>query len=71
MTKDEIKKRLEARPFIPFKVKIAGGDVLHVPTADHAHLNPSGRTLFIHLDEGGTEIVSVALISSLKLPEVA
>src|SRR5688572_16411743 len=49
MTKEEIRKRLDAKPFVPFHVKIAGGGQFEVPTPDHAHLHPSGRTLFIHL----------------------
>ena len=71
MTKETIKKRLEAKPFVPFKVKIAGGGEFDVPIGDYAHLHPTGRTLFIHLNDGGTEIIDVALVSSIYVNEIA
>jgi len=71
MTKEEIRKRLDAKPFVPFQVKIAGGGQFEVPTPDHAHLHPSGWTLFIHLANDGTEIIDVALVSSIYLKEAA
>ena len=71
MTKEEIKKRLQERPFKPFKIRLAGGEEIEVPTGDHAHLHPNGRTLFVHLDRGGTEIIDVMLVTSLQLMEVA
>ena len=71
MTKEVIKKRLAAIPFVPFKVRIAGGGECNVPTVDYAHLHPTGRTLFVHLDGGGTEIIDVALVSSINVKEKA
>ena len=71
MTKQEIKERLEQRPFRPFKVRVAGDGEYEVPTGDHAHLHPNGRLLFVHLDTGGTAIIDVPLITSLHVKEVA
>ncbi len=71
MTKDEIRQRLQQRPFQPFKVRLADGQKISVPTGDHAHLHPTGRTLFIHLDRGGTEIIDVALVTSLEVGDTA
>ena len=71
MTKEELKKRIEERPFQPFKVCLASGKEIDVPTADHAHLHVSGRTFFVDLDRGGTEIIDVLLITSLRLGEAA
>jgi hypothetical protein len=71
MTKEEIRKRLEQKPFKPFSVRLAGGEEIEVPTGDHAHLHPNGRTLFVHLDNGGTEIIDVTWVTSLRLKEVA
>jgi hypothetical protein len=70
MTKDQIRKRIHQRPFRPFKVRLAGGEVIDVPTADHVHLHPNGRTLFVHLNRGGTEIIDVQLVTSLQTTEV-
>ena len=60
MTKDEIRERINVKPFKPFKVRLA--DV---------HLHASGRTLFVHLDRGGTKIVDVALVTALEVLETA
>ena len=69
MTKAEMKRRLDERPFRPFKVKVAGDGEYEVASGDHAHLHPNGRLLFIHLDSGGTAIIDVPLISSVHVKE--
>ena len=71
MTKEEIQKRINQKPFAPFKVRLAGGEVVNVPTADHVHLHPNGRTLFVHVDQGGTEIIDVTLVTALNVKETA
>jgi hypothetical protein len=71
MTKETIKKRLEAKPFVPIKVKIAGGGEFEVPSRDHAHLHPKNRVLTIFIDEGGTEFIDIALVSSIHKAEPA
>jgi hypothetical protein len=71
MTTEEIKKRITQKPFLPFIVRLADGKEIAVPTGDHAHLHPSGRTLFVHLDRGGTEIVDVRLVIALQVKETA
>ena len=71
MTKDKIRERVFQRPFKAFKVRLADGLEIDVPSGDHVHLHPSGRTLFIHLDRGGTKIIDVALVSALETKETA
>ena len=71
MTKDEIKTRISQKPFAPFIVRLASAEVIHVPSTDHVHLHPNGRTLFVHLDKGGTEIIDVTLVTALKVKETA
>jgi hypothetical protein len=69
MTKEEIRERVSRRPFKPFTVRLADGMEIDVPSLDHVHLHPSGRTLFIHLDRGGTKIIDVALVTALETKE--
>lgn len=71
MTKDEIQKCLSSVPFVAFKVRLAGGEEVAVPTTDHAHLHPNERTLFVHLDQGGTEIIDVMQVTALRLNQTA
>ena len=40
MTKEEIRERLNLKPFKPFTVRLADGMEIEVPTGDHAHLHP-------------------------------
>jgi hypothetical protein len=69
MTKDEIRERINQRPFKPFKVRLTDGLEIDVPSGDHLHLHPTGRTLFVHLDHGGTKIIDVALVTALEVKE--
>jgi hypothetical protein len=71
MTKEEIRERVFQRPFIPFSVRLGDGLEIAVPSGDHVHLHPSGRTLFIHVDEGGTKIIDVALVTALETKHTA
>lgn len=69
MTKEEMKRLLDEKPFRPFKVKVAGDGEYPVPSLDHVHIHPNGRLLFIHLNDGSTAIIDVPLISSVHLKE--
>jgi len=71
MTKEEIRERVFQRPFTPFSVRLADGLEIAVPSGDHVHLHPSGRTLFIHLNQGGTKIIDVALVTALETKHTA
>jgi hypothetical protein len=71
MTKEEIRERVLQRPFTPFSVRLADGLEIPVPSGDHVHLHPSGRTLFIHVDHGGTKIIDVALVTALETRQTA
>jgi hypothetical protein len=39
---DEIRKQLEAVPFVPFSVRTSEGHEYPVPTVDHAYITPRG-----------------------------
>ena len=69
MTKEQIRDSITQRPFRPFKVRLPDGLEIEVPTGDHAHLHSTGRTLFIHLPDGGTKIIDVALVSAMETTE--
>ena len=71
MTKEEIRERVFQRPFTPFTVRLADGLEIAVPNADHVHLHPSGRTLFVHIDQGGTKIIDVSLVTALETKQTA
>ena len=71
MTKEQIRDAIAQQPFKPFLVRLADGMEIEVPSGDHVHLHPTGRTLFVHLQDGGTKIIDVALVTALRIRETA
>jgi len=69
VTREEIRERVIQRPFKPFRVRLADGLELDVPTGDHVHLHPTSRTLFVHLEHGGTKIIDVGRVTALEVRE--
>ena len=70
MTKEAIKKYLEATPFRPFSVRLTDGRPCEVPARDFAHLAPNGRTLIVFTAGGdGVRVMDVALITEIEAPE--
>lgn len=68
MAPDQVRKVLQAVPFRPFTVKIAGQRRVPVKHTDYAQLSPAGRTLVVFSDDDdAAEIIDVLLITSLSL----
>ena len=66
MTKEAIKERVHAAPFIPFSVRLTDGRTCEVPGADYVSLSPTGRTIILYTDGGdGVRILDVALITEI------
>ena len=62
---DEIRKRLQRVPFIPFSVSTSDGHEYSVPTPDHAHISPRGNRVVAYDDEGTTAILGPLHINSV------
>jgi hypothetical protein len=62
---DEIRKRLERTPFIPFSVRTSDGHEYSVPTIDHAHIAPGGNRVVVFDDEGTSAILRTLHINSV------
>lgn len=63
----DIRKLIEAKPFVPFTIHTADGAQLRVKTVDHvAVLSPASR-VFVYDDEGSYDILSPLLISRLSV----
>jgi len=50
---DEIRKRLQRVPFIPFFVRTSDGHEYTIPMHDHAFITPRGNRVIV-VDDGGT-----------------
>jgi hypothetical protein len=54
---DEIRKRLQRVPFIPFSVRTSDGHEYSVPAVDHGFITPRGNRVVVVDDEGTTAIL--------------
>ena len=61
----DVRKMLEAQPFVPFTIVTSGGNEYPVATADHADINPRGTQAVVWLDHGGCVIVPGLHMASL------
>jgi hypothetical protein len=66
MTND-VRKLLEAQPFVPFTIHLADGGQLRVPTVDHVAVPPAGGRIFVFADDDSYSVVSPLLISRLTV----
>jgi hypothetical protein len=55
---DEIRKRLQRVPFVPFSVRTSDGHEYSVPTVDHAFITPRGNRVVVVDDEGTTAFLA-------------
>jgi hypothetical protein len=62
---DEIRKRLQRVPFVPFSVRTSCGHHYSVPTVDHAFITPRGNGLIVVDDEGTTAVLGPLHIKSV------
>jgi hypothetical protein len=62
---EDIRKRLQLTPFVPFSVRTADGQEYPVPMVDHIWLPPGGRRVVISDDRGITVVLPASMISGL------
>ena len=62
---DEIRKRMQRVPFVPFSVRTSDGHEYSVPTVDRAFITPRGNRVVVVDDEGTTAILGPLHISSV------
>ncbi len=62
---DEIRKRLQRVPFVPFSVRTSDGQEYSVPTVDHAFITPRGNRVVVVDDQGTTAILGPLHINSV------
>ena len=62
-----LKATIDKSPFRPFKLHIADGRDVEVPSADHISLDPRGRNALIWADNGAYRIVDIMLVTEIEL----
>ena len=63
----ELRKLYDAEPFQPFLIHMANGRKIPVKHREFMALAPSGRTAYVYQTNDDSEVVDVALVTSLEL----
>ena len=70
MTSERLQEMLRARPFRPFGLRLADGEVVPVVHPDFLSRSPQGRTVVVWGRDDNMKIIDLFLITSLEtLPE--
>ena len=67
MKMTELRKLYDAEPFQPFLLHMANGRKIPVRHREFMALSPSGRTAYVYQMNDDSEVVDVALVTSLEL----
>jgi hypothetical protein len=62
---DEIRRRMERMPFVPFTVRTSDGHEYAVPTADHVFITPRGNRVIVVTDDGSSALLGTLHINSV------
>ena len=63
----DIRKLVNAVPFVPFTIHLADGGQLRVPTVDHIAVPPVGGRIFVFGDDERYDVLSGLLISRITV----
>lgn len=61
---DEIRRRVERIPFVPFSVRTSDGHDYSIPTIDHVFIFPRGNRVIVVTDKGSSALLSALHINS-------
>ena len=70
MTTIQIKELIGAKPFKPFRIHVADGEVLNVSHPELMWITPGGRTVFVARgpkEEDGVAIIDLLLVTQLTM----
>ena len=63
----ELQKLYDAEPFQPFLIHMADGRKIPVKHREFMALSPSGRTAYVYQMNDDSNVIDVALVTSLEL----
>ncbi len=61
----DLRRLIEAQPFVPFTVYTASGGQLRVPTVDHIAVSPTGARVVVFAGDDSAILVSPLLIGHI------
>ena len=67
MTTEQLKQMHTARPFRPFTLRLADGEVVPVPHPEFLFFSPSGRTIVVATPDDAFKIIDLLLVTSIDV----
>jgi hypothetical protein len=64
-TAPAIREAIQASPFQPFRVRVSDQRVYSIPHPEFISVGPNGRTVVIHLEDGGVRVLDTLHITGL------
>ena len=61
----DVRRLIDAQPFVPFTIHTASGAKLRVPTVDRIAVSPAGARVIVFADDDSTILVSALLIGHI------
>ena len=66
MTREAIEEAMNRRPFRPFSLRLADGQLVQIQTEHLARVHPFAETMVIFEPKGGYRILDIPLITELQ-----
>jgi len=63
----DVRRLLEASPFVPFAIVTSGGMTYPVATKDHADISPTGNQVLIWFDDDSGLIVAGLHVTAIEV----
>ncbi len=67
MTTEQFRAMLHQQPFRPFTIRMADGRSFDVVHRDFVAMSPTGRTVFVYLDNENFSVLDLLLMSELQV----
>ncbi|MCC7293975.1 MAG: hypothetical protein IT449_18090 [Phycisphaerales bacterium] len=67
MTIDQLRSVQRAKPFRPYRLHVADGDVMEVRRQEFGSTSPSGRTLVVFGEGDEMSIIDLLLVSRIEM----
>lgn len=68
---DDLRKMLRSAPFVPLTIHLADGAFFPIPHTDFAMLTPTGRTLYLAVENSPVQVINTKQIVRVQTMSIA
>jgi hypothetical protein len=69
MSPDFVRNTLARKPFRPFRIHLAGGRSIWVPSAEFVMMPEEGRLVVVEVPDGPTHVIDLLLVTDFEFPQ--